>query len=110
MEWLVLEQLKLGAQPTHFLKYRRGNRTLALSVITKNDFDRWTADIMAVKTPRQPACAHPFEARAYVSGVKYLNRFCPGMTADPAVRNLSKSTSEMLSYIRRNDALKGASK
>ena len=107
MEWLILEQLKLGAQPTHFLKFRRGHRTVALSVITKQDFERWSRDIMAVKTSRQPACAHPFEARAFVDGIRYVNRFCPGPAADPQVRNLGKSTTEMLSHLRQFDGLKG---
>lgn len=105
-EWLVLEQLKLGAAPTHFLKFRRGNRTVAMSVVSKAEFDRWSRDLMAVKTARQPSCAHPFEIRAFADGVRYANRFCPGAGGDPALRNLSKSTDEMLSYLRQHDALK----
>ena len=78
-----------------------------MSVIPKKDFDRWTRDIMAIKTPRQPACAHPFEARAFVDGIKYLNRFCPGPAADPEVRNITQASKEMLTHLRQYDALKG---
>jgi hypothetical protein len=110
MEWLVLEQLMLGSDPTHFLKYRKGNRTKAISVIRKSDFDRWSNDILAIKTGRQPACVVSYEAMAVINGQKMLNRFCPGSSSDPAVKNLEKSTDEMLAYIRRNDALKPRAK
>jgi len=106
-EWIVLEKMRLGSSFTHFLKFRRGKKTSALTVIPKEKFDQWSRDIAAMgKATRGPICAHPFEATVQMGRKRTVYKFCPANVNESVYISLKRSSTEMQNYVRRNDALK----